>query len=211
MRRILKNTKRDPVTGCWNWTAFTNPSGYGHFTVHDQSGTRSSRLAHRVVFSTVYGYNGSLHVCHQCDNPRCCNPEHLFVGTHHDNMMDKTEKDRSVKHLHPHQVVAIRERWDSTVDVNMVDLANDYGVGVGAIYGVVTGKFHKHIGGPVTECSTRQKVRRNTKVTLEQVLEIRTIFSDPANRETVKGVARRYQVTPSYIRLIVKRKVWAFI
>ena len=52
--------------------------------------------AHRFSFELHYGsFDTSLHVLHKCDNPRCVNPKHLFLGTHAQNMKDRNQKGRA--------------------------------------------------------------------------------------------------------------------
>ncbi len=78
------------VRGCWLWTAKTNPNGYGR--IYDG---RKPALAHRVAWTLFVGpIPHGLFVLHRCDNPPCCNPAHLFLGTHADNMRDKVQKGR---------------------------------------------------------------------------------------------------------------------
>lgn len=84
--RLLETT-----SGCLEWTGSRNADGYGSATRG-----RSSALAHRLAWELAYGPipQGRL-VCHRCDNPPCCNPEHLFLGTQSDNMRDMAAKGRS--------------------------------------------------------------------------------------------------------------------
>jgi hypothetical protein len=75
---------------CWPWTGSRKDSGYGRlcFDRHQQN-------AHRVAYQLATGHDpGDLIVCHSCDNPPCCNPAHLWVGTHGDNARDKVAKGR---------------------------------------------------------------------------------------------------------------------
>lgn len=84
---------------CWNWTASTNklfprrPIGYGTF------GIRKGKFigAHRMAYILTYGNIGDKDVCHKCDNPLCCNPKHLFLGTALDNVRDMFNKGRSYR------------------------------------------------------------------------------------------------------------------
>ena len=79
---------------CWEWLAYYNFCGYGQFFI--AKGQKIS--AHR--FSWEF-YNGPitnrLNVLHKCDNPLCCNPEHLFLGTTFDNSKDMVQKGRSAR------------------------------------------------------------------------------------------------------------------
>jgi len=76
--------------GCWNWLACILPSGYGQFYLNGKH-----YAAHRASWEL---YNGvipdKLFVLHKCDNRRCVNPEHLFLGTTTDNMRDMVKKGR---------------------------------------------------------------------------------------------------------------------
>jgi hypothetical protein len=75
---------------CWNWTACVDHSGYGKTRY---MGVMS--IAHRVAYRLAKTDPGKLHVLHVCDNPLCCNPSHLWLGTHQDNMDDREKKGRN--------------------------------------------------------------------------------------------------------------------
>jgi hypothetical protein len=76
---------------CWVWTGCKLPTGYGHYRK-----TKSCQLyAHRTAFELTNGpIPDGLEVCHTCDNPPCCNPNHLWIGTHLDNVHDRDMKGR---------------------------------------------------------------------------------------------------------------------
>lgn len=84
----------DIVTGCWNWTASLTHTGYGRIR---ESGLNSRTLsAHRVSYLLYKGsIQNNLLVLHRCDNRKCVNPEHLFLGTSKDNAIDRERKGRS--------------------------------------------------------------------------------------------------------------------
>lgn len=78
--------------GCWEWQASCAGKGYGQMKLPKQ---RRQEYAHRLAYLIYVGpIPPKAEVCHTCDNPRCCNPEHLFLGTSHDNHVDMVKKDR---------------------------------------------------------------------------------------------------------------------
>ena len=91
--RLLDKTIKQP-NGCWEFQGCKINSGYGLIKV---CGT--PQLTHRVAYELWKGeIPDKLHVLHTCDNKCCVNPEHLWVGTHQDNMDDKRKKGRCARH-----------------------------------------------------------------------------------------------------------------
>lgn len=76
---------------CWSWSGRVSGPGYG--VVHI---TGTKRIgAHRLSWQIHRGeIPPGMFVCHRCDNPPCCNPDHLFLGTQTDNMRDASSKGR---------------------------------------------------------------------------------------------------------------------
>lgn len=87
MERIKANIIIDPLTGCWNWQKSVTSAGYGQLMENKKYWT-----THRYVYNKTYGEipNG-LVIRHLCHNTKCCNPEHLAIGTQRDNWYDSEE------------------------------------------------------------------------------------------------------------------------
>lgn len=98
LERFHKKYKVDDETGCWLWIAGTRPNSKGvlYGRHHMQKG--GSIGAHRFSYMTHVGpIPDGKYVCHRCDTPLCVNPDHLFVGSHSDNMKDMVNKGRSFR------------------------------------------------------------------------------------------------------------------
>jgi len=77
---------------CWPWKGGVYKSGYGTAYWHGRSGRRAHRVAYQVAFGDI---PEKMLVLHKCDNTLCVNPNHLFLGTHQDNMNDMRVKGRA--------------------------------------------------------------------------------------------------------------------
>lgn len=90
-RRLRSKVSPPNGSGCMLWTGCVNNAGYGIISVN-----RRARLAHRVAFMIKNGDIAPwMAVCHRCDNPPCCNPDHLFVGSSMENTADMFKKGRA--------------------------------------------------------------------------------------------------------------------
>ena len=90
--RFWNKVNKDTDNGCWEWTAHLNKKGrYGRIKINGKE-----KLAHRVSWEMMHGsIPNNMRILHHCDNPRCVNPSHLFIGTQADNMRDAVSKGRN--------------------------------------------------------------------------------------------------------------------
>lgn len=79
--------------GCWEWIGTKNNAGYGSFRMNSSKPTEG---AHRISYKIANGTIGDgLFVLHKCDNKKCVNPSHLFLGSQKDNVRDCINKGRN--------------------------------------------------------------------------------------------------------------------
>lgn len=89
-KKIILNNIDKKEMGCWEWTGSLTPPGYGQVYFNGKN-----YRAHRLAYFAFNGeFDKSLFVCHKCDNPKCVNPKHLFLGTCKDNTHDSINKGR---------------------------------------------------------------------------------------------------------------------
>lgn len=144
-------TCEEDSNGCWNCTSHRlDSNGYPQAM---REGKRE--LIHRLFYRQYIGeIPQGLCVLHRCDNPRCINPDHLFVGTHKDNTMDSARKGRHKAPLlrgEEHGGSKLTEEAARSIvrlsrqGVYQRDMARMFGVSPSTISMIVIGKTWKHI------------------------------------------------------------------
>ena len=117
--RLFDGIEYNPETFCWEWIRCLDTIGYGRISIN---GTIEG--VHRVMYKYIYGNIPSDRPCilHRCDNRKCCNPMHLYAGTHQNNSDDMVNKNRSCKgenhrdaKLTDKQVIEIRASKETQV------------------------------------------------------------------------------------------------
>lgn len=85
-------SKVQKTEGCWIWKGGRHAKGYGIVRAKLLGENKAHRASYRMVFGDI---PDGLHVLHHCDNPPCVRPDHLFLGTNYDNVLDKMAKGRA--------------------------------------------------------------------------------------------------------------------
>lgn len=95
---IWSTIRTGTMSECWEWAGSRVSTNYGQVKYNGRPWR-----AHRLIWTFVFGeIPAGMHICHHCDNPPCCNPFHLFLGTPGDNVRDAMRKGRLVKgETHP--------------------------------------------------------------------------------------------------------------
>ena len=141
--RLFDMAIPEPNSGCWLFTGSTNNKGYGQIRCSGKT-----HLAHRISFEALNGSAGGKHILHQCDTPLCVNPEHLWVGTQKDNIIDMWKKKRSPTFGESHPFsrltdTAVREIKSSSEKGR--DLAKRFNASEATISMIRRGHTWKHI------------------------------------------------------------------
>lgn len=158
--RLWENVRKGSDEDCWPWLGWTNEHGYGRVEIDGKS-----YYAHRVIYQLAYpgsikkaapkDRTASGFLRHRCDNPICCNPNHLLIGTQLDNMRDKVERGRSKWYdssvespnakLTAHDVREIRRQFNPENGATRKALALLYDVSVSTIKGVISGRHYADV------------------------------------------------------------------
>ena len=158
---------------CWIWQGNFNNKGYGQIRMRKFFKTR---LAHRIMYEVTFGsFPDDLFVCHSCDNRACVNPEHLFLGTHLDNMADMVKKGRSGRiTFTTHQLNVINNMFAK--GISLKNIGDRFGVDKKVIRRV---------------CGYRPNPR-HTNFTDEQVKDI---ISSHLDKVPTTHIAKKYNVS----------------
>lgn len=199
---------------CWEWTSTIKDKKkpYGTFDIKGQTFT-----AHRLAYFSHYKVDPKdLHTLHKCDNPKCCNPVHLFLGTNSDNIADKVSKGRQARN----------EAWNKGQTNDKIKLWKNYTCKASESDFELMKEMY--LQGNVTISSLVLKfgvckrtiakwLRSNgifvpskyTTLTKEQVLEIRSKYIP--NIVSSSTLAKEYGVGGKTILDIVHKKTWTNI
>lgn len=176
--------------GCWFWTAKINKYGYGEMRIGSHADeTRRMITAHRLSYILHFGEPRDQ-VLHTCDEPRCVRPDHLYDGTHEDNMRDVRERQRSPKRQQTH----CKRNHEFTPENTILGK---------------NGTRH------CRKCNNERQRKwssvdeyPNRKLTTADVQDIKRALADGTRRDEI---AARFSVSKSAIDHIAQGRTWAWV
>lgn len=134
------------VDECWPWIGATAPGGYGSFRFDGKA-----YRANRVALAVTVG-ESRLDALHLCDNPSCCNPNHLMWGDHKENMRQANERNRIMRsHSERHWKATLTDeqareaKQRLSIGHRQIDIAADLGVGRMVITDIKRGIAYRHV------------------------------------------------------------------
>lgn len=211
-RRIFESNY-EKTDGCWEWKGTLNRGGYGKF------GTK--RLAHRISYESIYGtIPKGMFVCHTCDNRKCVNPAHLFLGSCGDNLKDMTDKGRRARGskiassiLDEDKVLEMRRMRIDGCEYQ--EISDKFDIDWYTVRNVCKNNTWQHVALG-QESKTVKQVRKpakgsatgGAKLKEADVLEIKTLLKDGIQG---REIARRFGVNFSTISDIKRGRTWNHI
>jgi hypothetical protein len=140
------------INGCWEWQGKLSNDGYGSFQ-ETIDGKKIEVRSHRRSFEIFKGHiPEEMQVCHSCDNPSCCNPDHLWLGTAKENTQDSFKKGRrptlekrarAAGKLTEEEVIEMRKMYkDGSSQRDLQDL---FGISQSQTQGILSYRYWKHI------------------------------------------------------------------
>jgi hypothetical protein len=148
MEQKLLSNRIITENGCWEYDGYSDKDGYKVVWIREE---KQNRRVHRVSFALwKCPIDDKMCICHQCDNPACFNPEHLFQDTNAGNVKDRVKKCRSVMGESVHTSIFIESdilkiRALLNDGLPQVEVAKMYNVGRDTIWKIHHRKTWKHI------------------------------------------------------------------
>ena len=191
---------------CWEWRGSVNKGGYGTTWKNGRC-----MLAHRYFYEAIVGcIPDGLFVLHRCDNRKCVNPDHLFLGTQQDNVSDMIAKGRRPRQcgeingralLSESDVQSIRQRYDRG-GITYDDLATEYNVGRSTVASVI---LNRNWQDAEYTRSRRNDYITNAKINQHIAAEIRQRYQAGSKQ---RDLAQEYGISRASICRIVNGAAW---
>lgn len=131
LQKVLGGATSRSVDGCWLWLAAVDKDGYGTFRLNGRK-QRANRASYILFVGPI---PDQKIVCHFCDNPQCVNPDHLWIGSHADNIRDRDDKNRTSKgERHYNAKLNALDVWlVRNLDLSYSKIASFFGISKGHV------------------------------------------------------------------------------
>lgn len=212
---------------CWPWIGYADRHGYGRISIGlDAQGGAVQVPASRAAWMLANDrYPGDLLIRHRCDNPPCCNPAHLELGTHADNNRDCRERGRH-KAARGEAVGGVQLTEDQVREIvtlrgeglTLKDIAARFGVHFGTVQHVLLGKTWAHVTGlpridrlapvPHQKRDFRGSANNLSKLTEE---EVRAIHAMRREGKSQREIAEHFPVGDNTISRVLSGKRWGHL
>jgi hypothetical protein len=206
IKRLISKVMINKENGCWEYIGpLCRQSGYGHFACNGKT-----YLSHRVSYEIFIGkiISRGIYVCHKCDNRKCINPDHLFLGTQKDNMKDMSNKGRravgeknGASKLTWERVNNIRKLWN-TGKYTQRQLSKESQVVFQNVSFIIMNKTWYDRNYKRTYFENKG----TSKLNWEKVNKIRKLWL--TNKYTQTQLGKMFNVVSSVISRIVNNKIW---
>jgi hypothetical protein len=159
----------DATTGCWNWTSGLDAYGYGVIGFGPRKKNKTFK-AHRLSWEihTGLGLLPEVDVCHSCDNPKCVNPSHLFIGSNAANQLDAVSKGHrsNYRPIPISDVESMRKEYEfGSKTSGLKQLAEKYRCSVGQVHNIVTMRSRVNYKNEPQQCAGLMAVLLRDKAT----------------------------------------------
>lgn len=142
--RFWRLVDRGADDECWLWLGTKLPQGYGNFILRSGVTLRAPRFSYELNVGPI---PPKMHVLHKCDDPRCVNPKHLFLGSNRANVDDKLRKQRQARGERSGVARLTEEQVRQIIldGRSHRDIARSHGIGKSTVGAIKTGKAWSHI------------------------------------------------------------------
>lgn len=213
-KRFWNKVDKKDEDECWNWLSSKNEEGYGQFKYDDKM-IKSHRFAYILCHGKI---SDNMFVLHSCDNPSCCNPKHLYLGSQKDNMEDMVNKGRQCKltgenHgraiLKNVEVNEIRKLYN-TRKYSQKQLSFMYKISQGVISEIINNKIWKDKKyEPINITGKEGELSWSSKLTWDKVNDIREKYFKYGFRTC--QLCKEYNVSDGAIYKIIHNISWVDI
>lgn len=206
--RFSEKYKVNQETGCWEWIACIGTNGYGAIGFNGKK-TSAHRIAYELFNNEI---PEGMHVCHRCDNRKCVNPDHLFIGTRQDNMDDMKSKKRQVYgEKHPstqfseQDIFNIFEKYSK--GMSALGISREYQCERTQIWQILTGRTWKYLKPQILAQGYKFRPTKIHRIKLRPA-DVLKIIKEHQEGNTFASLSRKYEVSFNTITDIFKGNSW---